>query len=154
MARPPSRSRRRTATETCLAQKKNDSARLADFQYAGAALGARGSRGAASTCALRPRRQAVLARRQGDATRPPSTRSRTELDALQDLFYADRRFKLLVVLQGTDTSGKDGTIRGVFGQTSALGVHTVGWKAPTEDGARARLPLAHPPAGAGGSASS
>ena len=55
-----------------------------------------------------------------------------ELDALQNLFYADRRFKLLVVLQGTDTSGKDGTIRGVFGQMSALGVHTVGWKAPTE----------------------
>jgi len=55
-----------------------------------------------------------------------------ELDMLQNLFYADRRFKLLVVLQGTDTSGKDGTIRGVFGQMSALGVHTVGWKAPTE----------------------
>jgi polyphosphate kinase 2 (PPK2 family) len=35
-----------------------------------------------------------------------------ELDALQDLFYADKRFKLLVVLQGTDTSGKDGTLRG------------------------------------------
>ena len=31
-----------------------------------------------------------------------------------------------------DTSGKDGTIRGVFGRMSALGVHTVGWKAPTE----------------------
>ena len=56
-----------------------------------------------------------------------------ELDRLQDLFYADRRFKLLVVLQGTDTSGKDGTIRGVFGQISALGVHTVRWKAPTPD---------------------
>jgi PPK2 family polyphosphate:nucleotide phosphotransferase len=57
----------------------------------------------------------------------------TRVDQLQDLFYADRRFKLLVVLQGTDTAGKDGTIRGVFGQTSALGVHAVGWKAPTPD---------------------
>ena len=56
----------------------------------------------------------------------------TRLDKLQDLFYADRRFKLLVVLQGTDTAGKDGTIRGVFGQMSALGVRTIGWKAPTE----------------------
>ena len=55
-----------------------------------------------------------------------------ELDQLQNLFYAVHRFRLLVVLQGTDTSGKDGTIRGVFGQMSALGVHTVGWKAPTE----------------------
>jgi PPK2 family polyphosphate:nucleotide phosphotransferase len=56
-----------------------------------------------------------------------------ELDALQDLFYADQRFKLLVVLQGLDTSGKDGTLRGVFGRMSPLGVHAVGWKAPTEE---------------------
>lgn len=55
-----------------------------------------------------------------------------ELDGLQDLFYADRRFKLLVVLQGTDTSGKDGTVRSVFSRTSPLGVHTIGWKAPNE----------------------
>lgn len=55
-----------------------------------------------------------------------------EIDQLQDVFYADRRYKLLVVLQGTDTSGKDGTIRGVFGDTSALGVHAVSWKAPTD----------------------
>lgn len=57
----------------------------------------------------------------------------SELDGLQNLFYADRRFKLLVILQGTDTSGKDGTLRGVFGRMSPLGVHTVGWKAPTEN---------------------
>jgi PPK2 family polyphosphate:nucleotide phosphotransferase len=56
-----------------------------------------------------------------------------ELDGLQNLFYADRRYKLLVILQGTDTSGKDGTLRGVFSRMSPLGVHTVGWKAPTEN---------------------
>ncbi len=55
-----------------------------------------------------------------------------EIDELQNLFYADQRFKLLVVLQGTDTSGKDGTLRGVFSRTSPLGVRTIGWKAPTE----------------------
>lgn len=55
-----------------------------------------------------------------------------EIDELQNLFYADGRYKLLVLLQGTDTSGKDGTIRGVFSQTSPLGMQTVGWKAPTE----------------------
>ncbi|MCV0438418.1 MAG: polyphosphate--nucleotide phosphotransferase [Hydrogenophaga sp.] len=55
-----------------------------------------------------------------------------ELDGLQDLFHADGRYKLLVVLQGTDTAGKDGTVRGVFSRTSPLGVHTVGWRAPTE----------------------
>ncbi len=56
-----------------------------------------------------------------------------ELDGLQNLFYADRRYKLLVVLQGLDTSGKDGTLRGVFGRMSPLGVRAVGWKAPSAE---------------------
>ena len=56
-----------------------------------------------------------------------------ELDALQEEFFVDKRRKLLVVLQGTDTAGKDGTLRGVFSRTSPLGVHTLGWKAPTEE---------------------
>lgn len=56
-----------------------------------------------------------------------------ELDELQNLLYANRKHRLLVVLQGLDTSGKDGTVRGVFSATSPLGVHAVGWKAPTED---------------------
>ncbi|MGV3497760.1 MAG: PPK2 family polyphosphate kinase [Hydrogenophaga sp.] len=55
-----------------------------------------------------------------------------EIDRLQNVFHPDGRFKMLVVLQGTDTSGKDGTVRGVFSRTSPLGVRTVGWKAPTE----------------------
>jgi PPK2 family polyphosphate:nucleotide phosphotransferase len=67
-----------------------------------------------------------------DADRLAVEKLALELDALQNLFYADRRYKLLVILQGLDTSGKDGTVRAVFGQMSALGVHTVSWKAPTE----------------------
>jgi PPK2 family polyphosphate:nucleotide phosphotransferase len=54
-----------------------------------------------------------------------------DLDTLQNLFYADRRHKLLVVLQGLDTSGKDGTLRAVFGRMSPIGVRTVAWKAPS-----------------------
>lgn len=56
-----------------------------------------------------------------------------EVDELQNLLYAHRKQSLLVVLQGLDTSGKDGTVRGVFSSTTPLGVHAVGWKAPTED---------------------
>lgn len=55
-----------------------------------------------------------------------------ELDELQNRFFADRRFKMLVVLQGLDTSGKDGTLRTVFGRMSPLGVRAVGWRAPNE----------------------
>jgi PPK2 family polyphosphate:nucleotide phosphotransferase len=56
-----------------------------------------------------------------------------EIDALQDMLFADRRFKVLVVLQGMDASGKDGTIRHVFGRVSPLGVRTMSWKAPTAE---------------------
>lgn len=55
-----------------------------------------------------------------------------ELDGWQNLLYADRRHKLLIILQGMDTAGKDGSIRSVFGRMSPLGVRTVGWKAPNE----------------------
>lgn len=53
-----------------------------------------------------------------------------QISAWQDIFYAENRRKLLVVLQGMDTSGKDGTVRGVFGRLDPLGVRTVSFKAP------------------------
>ena len=56
-----------------------------------------------------------------------------ELDALQNLLHAEGRRKLLLVLQGMDTSGKDGTIRWVFSRTSPLGVRVTAFKAPSED---------------------
>lgn len=63
-----------------------------------------------------------------------------QLDDLQNLFFADKRYAMLVVLQGMDTSGKDGTLRAVFGRMSPLGVRTVAWRAPnTEE--RAHDPL-------------
>lgn len=56
-----------------------------------------------------------------------------DIDGLQEMLYTDRRYGVLVVLQGMDASGKDGTIRAVFSRTSPLGVHAIGWKAPTEE---------------------
>ena len=59
------------------------------------------------------------------------------IDQLQDRLYAEGRRALLVVLQGIDTAGKDGTIRHVFGQTGPLGVAVTAFRAPNE------LELAH-----------
>src|SRR3954471_11313389 len=56
-----------------------------------------------------------------------------ELDELQNVLLADGSRKVLVVLQGIDASGKDGTLRTVFGRMSPLGVRAVGWRAPTDD---------------------
>ncbi|MFZ3118847.1 MAG: PPK2 family polyphosphate kinase [Variovorax sp.] len=55
------------------------------------------------------------------------------LDELQNLLHAEGRRKLLLVLQGMDTSGKDGTIRWVFSRTSPLGVRVAAFKAPSLD---------------------
>ena len=55
-----------------------------------------------------------------------------ELATVQDRFYALRKDKLLLVLQGMDTSGKDGTIRAVFQAVDPLGVRAVSYRAPTE----------------------
>jgi PPK2 family polyphosphate:nucleotide phosphotransferase len=56
-----------------------------------------------------------------------------ELDKLQDVLYAEHERCVLVVLQGMDTSGKDGTIRHVFGEVDPLGVRVAGFKRPTEE---------------------
>ncbi|MGJ7508939.1 polyphosphate kinase 2 family protein [Variovorax sp. GT1P44] len=56
-----------------------------------------------------------------------------ELDELQNLLHAEGRRKLLLVLQGLDTSGKDGTIRWVFSRTSPLGVRVTAFKAPSDE---------------------
>ncbi len=52
---------------------------------------------------------------------------------IQNLLYAAHDRKLLVILQGMDTSGKDGTVKGVFGQVNPLGARTVAFKAPSAE---------------------
>jgi PPK2 family polyphosphate:nucleotide phosphotransferase len=50
---------------------------------------------------------------------------------LQELLYAEHKHKLLIVLQGMDTSGKDGTIRHVFAGVNPAGVCVASFKVPT-----------------------
>jgi len=62
-----------------------------------------------------------------------TTRLNRELEALQELLWARGRERLLVVLQGMDTSGKDGVIRRVFEGVNPLGVKVASFKAPTAE---------------------
>jgi PPK2 family polyphosphate:nucleotide phosphotransferase len=68
-----------------------------------------------------------------EATKADTAALATEIDTLQDRLYAEGQRSLLVILQGTDTSGKDGTIRSVFNATGPLGVSVTAFKRPTED---------------------
>ncbi|UOO80909.1 polyphosphate kinase 2 family protein [Uruburuella testudinis] len=56
-----------------------------------------------------------------------------ELDRLQDILYGQNKHRLLIILQGMDTSGKDGTIRAVFRAADPLGMRVQAFKAPSED---------------------
>jgi PPK2 family polyphosphate:nucleotide phosphotransferase len=55
------------------------------------------------------------------------------LAELQELLYAGHERKLLIVLQGMDTSGKDGTIRHVMGGFNPVGTRVVSFKKPSSD---------------------
>ena len=56
-----------------------------------------------------------------------------QIDALQDRLFAEGKRSLLVVLQGIDCSGKDGTVRAVFNTCGPIGVQIAPFKAPTAD---------------------
>jgi PPK2 family polyphosphate:nucleotide phosphotransferase len=55
------------------------------------------------------------------------------IDGLQDRLWAERTRALLIVLQGIDTSGKDGTVRGVFNECGPLGVNVTSFGRPSEE---------------------
>ncbi len=55
-----------------------------------------------------------------------------QLFDLQNQLYAKSEKALLVVLQGTDTAGKDGVIRHVFSCMNPMGVVVKSFKKPTE----------------------
>ena len=50
---------------------------------------------------------------------------------LQQRFFVDRRKKLLIVLQGMDTSGKNSTIRNVFRGVNPQGVRVASFEKPS-----------------------
>jgi PPK2 family polyphosphate:nucleotide phosphotransferase len=55
------------------------------------------------------------------------------IDGLQDALWAERSRALLVILQGIDTSGKDGTVRAVFNRCGPLGVAVTAFGRPSEE---------------------
>ncbi len=73
----------------------------------------------------------------GDADRDHAEQEmvalRLRLNELQDVLYADRRYGLLVVLQGIDAAGKDGTIKSVFQEVGPLGCDVVSFGVPTAE---------------------
>jgi PPK2 family polyphosphate:nucleotide phosphotransferase len=68
-----------------------------------------------------------------DAAKQRTMEDALAIDSLQERLYAEGRRALLIVLQGVDTSGKDGTIRAVFNSAGPLGVRVTSFKAPSAE---------------------
>ena len=56
---------------------------------------------------------------------------RDQLEELQEVFFASQSKALLIVLQGMDTAGKDGTIRHIFSGVNPQGCQVASFKVPT-----------------------
>jgi len=89
---------------------------------------------------VEPGTSADLARRNtGDKLGLDKETASAELEALnarlatlQNRLYAERRRSVLLVLQGLDASGKDGTIKRVLTGVNPMGCHVRSFTAPTE----------------------
>lgn len=55
-----------------------------------------------------------------------------ELKKMQEVFYADNRYSLLIILQASDAAGKDGAIRHVLGGLNPQGCRVHSFKAPSK----------------------
>jgi PPK2 family polyphosphate:nucleotide phosphotransferase len=66
-----------------------------------------------------------------DKAKAQTAEDAVAIDELQNRLFAEGKRALLVVLQGIDCSGKDGTVRAVFNPCGPIGVHVTPFKAPT-----------------------
>jgi len=55
------------------------------------------------------------------------------IEHLQEVLWAEHKNKVLIVIQATDTGGKDGTIRHVFDGVNPQGVKVASFKKPTDE---------------------
>ncbi len=56
-----------------------------------------------------------------------------EIFQLQDVLHAQTRHSILMIIQGMDASGKDGTVRHVFSGSDPFGIRVVSFKVPTRE---------------------
>lgn len=52
---------------------------------------------------------------------------------LQHIMYAQKKYSLLIILQGMDASGKDGVVKNVFSDCNPSGIDTFAFKKPNEE---------------------
>ncbi len=74
--------------------------------------------------------------KSGTSAEPEIARYVENIDRLQYLLYADGNRSLLIVLQGLDAAGKDGTVRHLFTGVNPQGVSVSSFEAAEHGGTR------------------
>jgi PPK2 family polyphosphate:nucleotide phosphotransferase len=93
-------------------------------------LRARPRRGQVNLAAIDPSETNGVKRRQVDEL---TLADEEHIGSLQECLYAEHKRSILIVLQGMDTSGKDGTIRYALRGLDPQGVRIVSFKKPTPE---------------------
>jgi PPK2 family polyphosphate:nucleotide phosphotransferase len=70
---------------------------------------------------------------QKEKTKAETEKLVEEIAEQQKILYAQGKHKLLIILQGMDASGKDGTISSVFKGINPLGCRVQAFKKPTDE---------------------
>lgn len=56
-----------------------------------------------------------------------------KLSDIQDKLYAQKKYSVLIILQGMDTAGKDGVVKNVFSGVNPAGCNVKSFKVPTAE---------------------
>ncbi len=64
-------------------------------------------------------------------TKKELVKLKIKLEELQNLLFAENKHSLLVIIQGIDGSGKDGTVRNVFETVNPMGCRVFAFKTPS-----------------------
>jgi PPK2 family polyphosphate:nucleotide phosphotransferase len=75
----------------------------------------------------------TLSWKKGHAMEASLDKALKRLDKLQYLLYADHKRALLIVFQGLDAAGKDGTIRHVMSRVNPQGCRVTAFKPPSPE---------------------
>ncbi|MBN2662456.1 MAG: polyphosphate kinase 2 family protein [Bacteroidales bacterium] len=67
-----------------------------------------------------------------DVAKDSLKRNRKKLAELQEVFWADDKYSLLIILQAPDAAGKDGAIRHVMSGVNPQGCKVTGFKTPSK----------------------
>lgn len=66
-----------------------------------------------------------------ESTKKELQKIKFSLEELQNLLYAEGKHSLLIIIQGMDASGKDGSIKNVFESINPMGCRVIPFKQPT-----------------------